>query len=253
MEGTLEAFRRCSVAVIVLSIAAVVLAPVTSAVAGSTTTTVAAKIPPTCGVVASSQVRVVTTDGLCTVRTHVGANVRIVLRSGWRWSPPLSSSPHVTVTKIFRSSIGPDGATLHAVSAGNATIHVEGTIYCAPGKACPELAMIWSLKVVVTKSLATPKTLRLNASDSGHFYTVHSGERFIVTLKANSLYAWTEPRTMGTSAVQRTSGQAGVTATAFFVATKTGKSMVVAMELPSCSVNCLSPTRLFWVNLNVIA
>lgn len=76
--------------------------------------------------------------------------MRIKLRSGFRWGYPVSNSRSVVVTLISLSSRGVNGATLHAASSGHATIHVTGTVYCKPGVMCPDLALLWSLKVVVT-------------------------------------------------------------------------------------------------------
>jgi hypothetical protein len=56
------------------------------------------------------------------------------------------------VTTISRNSITVTGATLHAAKIGHATIRATGTVYCKPGVACPDLALLWSLKVIVTKN-----------------------------------------------------------------------------------------------------
>jgi hypothetical protein len=56
----------------------------------------------------------------------------------------------VVVTTISRNSIGVHDFTLHAAAIGRATIHVTGTVYCKSGVACPELALLWTLKVIVT-------------------------------------------------------------------------------------------------------
>jgi hypothetical protein len=54
------------------------------------------------------------------------------------------------VTNIAHGSMGVDAVTLHAAAVGRATIHTTGTVYCKPGVACPDLALLWSLRVIVT-------------------------------------------------------------------------------------------------------
>jgi hypothetical protein len=46
--------------------------------------------------------------------------------------------------------MGVDAITLHAAAVGRATIRTTGTVYCKPGVACPDLALLWTLKVIVT-------------------------------------------------------------------------------------------------------
>jgi hypothetical protein len=61
----------------------------------------------------------------------------------------------VVVTTISRSSFGVNAVTLHAAAIGRATIRTTGTVYCKPGVACPDLALLWSLIVIVTKNVTT--------------------------------------------------------------------------------------------------
>jgi len=108
-----------------------------------------------CGVVANRAVHVVSSGSLCVISVHLGTNVRIRLRSGFRWGYPRSDSRAVVVTTITRDSAGVDGATLRAVAVGRATIRTTGTVYCKSGVACPDLALLWSLKVIVTQKAVT--------------------------------------------------------------------------------------------------
>jgi len=153
MKGTFGAFLRrpLIVAVFVLSTVA------TSASAGATSDTAkAASVQSVCGVVVNPGVHVVSKGSPCVIRVKLGTNVRIKFRSGFRWGYPVSSSSVVVVTSITRTSIGVNAATLHAAKIGHATIRATGTVYCKPGVACPDLALLWSLKVIVTKNgLAT--------------------------------------------------------------------------------------------------
>jgi hypothetical protein len=121
---------------------------------GATTTTVESA-QKTCGIVANPAVHVVSKASVCVISVHVGTNVRIKLRSGFRWGYPMSDSRAVVVTTISRSSFGVNAVTLHAAAIGRATIRTTGTVYCKPGVACPDLALLWSLIVIVTKNVTT--------------------------------------------------------------------------------------------------
>jgi hypothetical protein len=109
---------------------------------------------PLCGVVKSKSVRVSSESG-CVVRVLLGANVRFKLGSGFRWGDPVSSSRDVVVTTVSRDSIGVDAATVHAAKLGRATVQVTGVEWCKAGVACPDLALLWRLDVIVVKSFAT--------------------------------------------------------------------------------------------------
>jgi hypothetical protein len=148
MKGTIGALlsRPLIIATLTLS---VLTTSVTSV--GATTTTVASA-QKTCGIVANPAVHVVSKGSTCVISVHLGANVRIKLRSGFRWGYPASNSRAVVVTTISLSSMGVDAVTLHAAAIGRATIRTTGTVYCKTGVACPDLALLWSLEVIVTKN-----------------------------------------------------------------------------------------------------
>ena len=116
-----------------------------------TTTTRAPSAASLCGVVASPSVHVVSSSPTCVITVRHGVNVRIRLRAGMRWGYPVSNSRAVNVNDITRDSIGVVAATLHAAAVGRATIHDTGTEYCKSGQLCPDLALLWTLKVIVTK------------------------------------------------------------------------------------------------------
>ena len=117
---------------------------------GATSFTTTTKWTPTCGVVANPAVHFVSKQSPCVIRVRRGTNVRIRLRSGFRWGYPVSTSRAVVVKDISRDSIGVFAATLHATAPGRATIRATGTVYCKPGVVCPDLALLWSLEVIVT-------------------------------------------------------------------------------------------------------
>lgn len=120
----------------------------------SGTTAGAATALPLCGVVKSASVRV-SSKNECVVRVLLGANVRFRLGSGFRWGDPVSTSRDVVVTTISRNSIGVDAATVHAAKIGRATVQVTGIEWCKAGVACPDLALLWRLDVIVVKTFAT--------------------------------------------------------------------------------------------------
>jgi hypothetical protein len=224
------------------------MAPVANA---GTTTTLAPSSTSRCGVAASDVVRVVTTDTPCTVATHVGGSFEIVLRTGWRWSTPESSSRSVIVSDITKSKVGVASAVLTATSAGAATVDVTGTIYCAKGKVCPDLAMLWTLKVLVTKSASTALTLRLTSANTDNTYSVRPGDRLLVTLEPSAKYKWSEPTVSTSSVVRRISGRAGATANGLFVARSAGRTRLVATQTPTCATHCSSKKHRFSVNVVV--
>ena len=148
MKGTLGVFLRRTLAVAAVT-SSILAATGSVAGAASATTTLPSKAS-ACGVVANPSVHFVSTESPCVIRVRVGTNVRIKLRSGFRWGYPVSNSRAVVVTTFSRNSIGVHDFTLHAAAIGRATIHVTGTVYCKSGVACPELALLWTLKVIVT-------------------------------------------------------------------------------------------------------
>jgi hypothetical protein len=144
MRGTFGTHLRRSLALTAL-LSSILVGTVTGAGATSTTSALSA-----CGIVASPAVHLVSKSSPCVIKVGVGTNVRIKFRSGFRWGYPASTSKAVVVTTISRSSIGVNSATLHAAAVGHATIRATGTVACKPGVACPDLALLWIIKVIVT-------------------------------------------------------------------------------------------------------
>lgn len=150
MRGTfVGCLRRPLIAAVVMSS---ILAWSSTSV-GATSVTTTTQVPTTqstCGVVVSPAVHFVSKQSPCVIRVRVGTYVHIKFRSGFHWSYPMSNSRAVVVTTISRNSIGVNAATLHAAAIGRATIRATGTIDCPSGSMCPELILLWSLKVIVT-------------------------------------------------------------------------------------------------------
>jgi len=67
---------------------------------------------------------------------------------------PVSNSRAVVVTTISRNSIGVDAMSFtRDTRARHDSCHRHGLLQA--GVACPELALLWNLKVIVTKTGAT--------------------------------------------------------------------------------------------------
>jgi hypothetical protein len=106
----------------------------------------------TCDVVMNPSVRLVSKIP-CVVQIRLSANARLNLRTGFRWGDPTSSSSAVKVTSISRNSVGVFSAVLRASKVGRATIRDTGTESCNPGVMCPDIAILWTLKIVVTQTI----------------------------------------------------------------------------------------------------
>jgi hypothetical protein len=150
MRGNFGALLRRPLTVAVLLVSILASSASAAGATSVTTTTQAESAQSVCGIVANPAVHVISKESPCVIRVRLGTNVRIKLRSGFRWGDPGSSSRAVVVTEISRTSVGVTAATLHAAVVGSAFIRATGTVYCKPGVACPELALLWILKIEVT-------------------------------------------------------------------------------------------------------
>jgi hypothetical protein len=148
MKGTPGDFLRRPLIIATLIVSMMVTSASIAGATSQTTTTLTSAQQ--CGVVANPSVHVVSTGSICVISMRLGSNVRIKLRSGFRWGVPVSNSRAVTVRNVAHGSMGVDAVTLHAEAKGRATLRTTGTVYCKPGVACPDLALLWSLKVIVT-------------------------------------------------------------------------------------------------------
>jgi hypothetical protein len=153
MKGTCGAVLRHVLLGVVLTASTLIVSG-SNAGAASITMNEVSSAKPLCGVVVNPSVRVSSKD-TCVVHILLGANVRFKLGSGFRWGNPVSSSRAVVVTTMSRDSIGVDAATLHAAKIGSATVQATGIEYCKPDVACPDLALLWRLNVIVVKKLTS--------------------------------------------------------------------------------------------------
>jgi hypothetical protein len=153
MRGTFGAFRRHTRIAVALIATTLVLSSA-DAGASSPRVNLPAEVLPLCGIVKNPSVRVSSTDG-CVVRILLGANAQFKLSGNFRWGNPVSSSRDVVVRSITHNSIGVDGATLHAAKVGRATVQVTGVEACKVGVACPDLALLQRLNVIVVRSFTS--------------------------------------------------------------------------------------------------
>ncbi|MEO9180601.1 MAG: hypothetical protein ABI298_03005 [Acidimicrobiales bacterium] len=251
MKGTFGLFRGHALLTSTILCLCATSLPVSPTAASTVTTSTspASVLTPTCGVVASSSVRIISKSEPCVVTTHVGVAFDVELRAGFKWHLPVTNSRAVSVSAIALAPIGQGTlvARVKARRAGTALISSSGVIVCTTGQACPELALYWALRIVVTGSSSTSAMVALNNMDSGRHYTVHVGDRLNLALVGLPMYWWTEPTSSRQSVLARTGGSNGHRALANFVATAPGRVSVMAVENPNCSPECLPPTHLFQV------
>lgn len=109
-----------------------------------------------------------------------------------------------------------------------------------------------STSVALASTARTTHTVKVTNADNGHSIRVHLNDRLVLTLTGPSMYKWSTPTASNHAVLNRTSGEAGSTATATFVAVKKGASNVMAAGSPSCHPACLIPSRLFHIAVTVV-
>lgn len=90
------------------------------------------------------------------VTMRVGQKLEVVLHGGKlvNWQQVRSSDRNILmpiVDPAATSVIGVTLAAFQAVAPGNAEVTAVGTPVCASGQPCPAYAMVYSLKVTVTR------------------------------------------------------------------------------------------------------
>jgi hypothetical protein len=204
-----------------------------------------------CGVVASPDIVLTPGTEPCALTTHVGVTVHISLDVGFNWSDPRSDSPVVQVAAIQHPAGGGLESDLRAAAVGQATVTATGTVACGPGKPCPMLARLWSLRITVVPNTPPPNTVTVTEANTGHTVTLHMGDGLDVELSGPTIYTWTEPTTSDAAVLQRVSGSSGTTASGSFLAVAAGSAQVTATENPNCYPECLAPSRVFEVTVTV--
>lgn len=229
-------------ALVALLVGPLALAPGAATSAATTTT-----VPAACGVAPGASWRIVSTSTPCRIEVAVGARVPFSLSRSFRWSAPRRSGRAVSVTSNAPAKRGLTG-TIHALRVGQARLTSAGVMVCAPGRACPALAMLWQLDVVVVAHLTTPLSVTVTPANAGSAYTLHVGDQLVVNLSAGGNYVWSEPQAGDATVLARTSAGAG---TATFSAVGAGTTTVTAVGNPTCYPACLEPSRLFNVTVTV--
>jgi hypothetical protein len=183
----------------------------------------------------------------CRATAPAATSVSFNLNSHFRWSVPTSSSSAVTISA---TRVAPGGmiGTLHAVSAGTAVLRAVGVMVCPAGKACPALAMSWTLRVTVVAASTGHVTVTATQANSGGTVTIREGDLLNVTLSGPTLNSWSEPTATDSSVLDRISATAGH---AIFIALGTGTATVTAIEHASCYPKCLAPARIIQIHVVV--
>ncbi len=137
----------------VLALGALAASTALVAPAGAVQTPDAVGATYTCGIAGTgASWRVVTSTSPCHVDVVVGTSVPLKLSASFRWTKPHSTSDVVKVTSLHPSTGGLTGLIV-ARHLGNVTLGSAGVMACAKGNACPDLAMLWTLRVTVVKHL----------------------------------------------------------------------------------------------------
>jgi hypothetical protein len=100
-------------------------------------------------VAASPDVVITDSTQPCSVSTHVGVTIYVVLDPGFNWGTLSSDSSAVEVVNVQRHSSGRLDADLRALRIGLATVSATGSLLCPPGQPCPALARLWALHITV--------------------------------------------------------------------------------------------------------
>lgn len=220
--------------------------------ATSSTSHSSARVASACSVVPASGVHVSRPGSPCVVTVAVGEQFHVSLDAGWRWSNPLVSTGVVRLGKVTRGPNGGLQTTVVALRLGRSTIAATGTIICKPGIACPALARLWSLRVVVSNTRG-PRTYVALLADSGKTFTIHVGDHFVLNLIGSNPYTWTVPTSNVAAVLALVGDSMGTTLRATYLAVAPGTVRISATNNPSCYPECLAPSRLYEVRVQVLA
>ena len=242
-------FSATALAVVVFALASATPAP---AALGPRTQTTALSVTSNCGLVNAGQPRVLSASEPCIVVTGVHGSFRVSLPIGFHWGAITSTSPVVKVVSGSSPVAGGLKATVTGVRTGRATLHSTGTMVCPDNVACPALARLWSLVVLVNVAASAPVSVPITTWDNGRQITLRLGDRLDLNLVGPSTYAWTKMVASSAVVLNRLSVTWGNSVSrAVFVARGPGRSTVSAVDNPRCYPQCLSPSRLFQVRVLV--
>jgi hypothetical protein len=204
-----------------------------------------------CGVVPGTQFRVISRTETCVITLAVRHSFSLSLSSGFRWSGLHASSPALVQSA---SSGPPNGGLTSLITAkkvGRVTLQAMGVMVCAPGVACPELARLWSLVVLVSAKPSEPIVLALTIADGGRQYSLRTGDQLSMNLVGPSAYVWNPVVSSAPRVLRVISTGGGSVAVASLVARGPGRSHVSAIDNPRCYPQCLAPSRIFQVGVLV--
>jgi hypothetical protein len=128
-------------------------------------------------------------DNGSTLALPVGDSVAVRLDGSYDWSVQVD---HGDVLRRSPLALAQGvQAVFDAVAPGQAVISATGSVHCAPGMACPLLAVVWSATVVVTGTgggAAMPVTHVLTSADNGANISAAIGDS--ITLKLDPSLSW---------------------------------------------------------------
>jgi len=204
-----------------------------------------------CGVASSATLRIVARPEPCTLDVTLASSFVVVLDPGFRWTNPISSSRSIKVTRVTRSASQRVSVMVTALALGRATLTSEGAIICPAGQACPALARLWVLHVVVVRSLASSRVVSVTQLDSGRRVTLRVGDRLVMVLGGPSNYVWSTPTSSNAVVLRVLSAVPGSAARASFLAVSPGSARATSIGTPNCYPQCLAPSRLFSLAVDV--
>jgi len=98
-----------------------------------------------------------------------------------------------------------------------------------------------------------PRIVTATEVNNGQRWTLHIGDRLVVHLSGPSIYNWTAAVSSNAAVLERLSGTSGKSSTTTFVARSIGNARVTSTGNPVCYPQCLTPSRLYNLNVTVIA
>lgn len=118
--------------------------------------------------------------------------------------------------------------------------------------ACVLPSAFGSTNAALASTARSTHTVKVTNADNGRSIRVPLNDHLVLTLTGPGIYVWSMPTASNHSVLNRTSGQAGSTATATFLAAKKGSSNVTSAGNPSCHPACLIASRLFRITVTVV-
>ena len=204
-----------------------------------------------CGLATGTQYRALVRTEPCVISLAVGDSFRLALDKSFRWGGLHASSGAVHESTASGPPSGGLSSIVTARSVGRVTLSATGVMVCAPGVACPALARLWVLQVVVTASRSTPVNLAVAVTDSGRQYYLRVGDHLLFKLVGPGAYLWKPLVSSAPKVLAVVSSRGGSVAYANVVGRSPGRSVASAIDNPRCYPQCLPPSRIFQVSVIV--